>query len=196
MKADQRRAEIAALLKDTPDASSRSIAKAIGCSQATVVRDIAWLRGDSVIHLVNQVEGRGVSTTFAARAAQVNQPGRGDTLVERLRAEMKEQGLIPTSTEEELLAVAHDLADRIELLQGVVAEDGERLLLKGGRAVMHPALAEIRQCESTLSRVLAGIQTMEQPQVNRTKQRAAQARWRTKNRQRGLTEAETPVGHG
>lgn len=119
---------------------------------------------------------------------------RGDSLVASLRGEMSEQGLIPTSGEDELLAVAHDMADRIALLKGIIAVDGERRRSKDGRIFMHPAISEMRQCEATLSRVLAGIQTMETPQVDRTKQRAAQVRWRRNNRARGFTAAETPGG--
>ena len=104
--------------------------------------------------------------------------------MERLRAEMTEQGLIPTSTEDELLAVAWDLADRIEVLQRMVAVDGERRVGKDGNVRLHPALSEIRQCEATLARVVGGISTMAEPVVNRTKQRAAQARWRAHNAKR------------
>jgi hypothetical protein len=168
---EQRREAIRLLLEDDPMESQRAIAEAVGCSQATVARDIAKLSGDSsVIHLDSQ----GVSEP-------VPQVSRGELLVERLRAEMTEQGLIPTSGEEELLSVVADLADRIELLQRLVAVDGERRKLKDGSVRLHPALAEIRQCESTLSRVLGGINTIEVAPVNRTKQRAAQSRWRAHN---------------
>jgi hypothetical protein len=188
MNADQRRARIAALIADSPDASSRSIAKAVGCSQATVVRDLAFLRGDSVIHLsVNQFEQQAGSDVPP-------QPTRGDALVQRLTTEMTEQGLVPTSAEHELLGVVHDLADRIELLTGIVAEDGERRT-KDGRIFAHPFISEIRQLEAALARVLPSIQTMETPQKNVTKQRAAQTKWRRHNRQTGLTADETPVGH-
>ena len=188
MSPDERRRRIAALLADDPDASQRAIAKAVGCSQATVLRDIAKLRGGdpSVINLLNQAEPVDLSPRVS----------RGDALVERLRAEMKEQGLIPTSGEEELLTVAHDMADRIDLLQGIVAVDGERRRTKAGRIFMHPAISEIRQCEATLSRTLAGIQTMEAPQVNRTKQRAAQTRWRQHNLARVERDRRAADPHG
>ena len=60
---------------------------------------------------------------------------------------------MPTSAEEELLITAKDLADRIERLQQIVAVDGERKT-KDGRVQLHPGLAEIRQCELALSRVV------------------------------------------
>jgi DNA-binding Lrp family transcriptional regulator len=171
MRPEQRREAIARLLGDCPDASQRAIAEAVGCSQATVARDIAKLSGESsVIH----IDSQGVSPS-------VPQVSRGEALVERLRAEMTEQGLIPTSTEEELLAVAWDLADRVEVLQRMVAVDGERHVGKDGNVRLHPALSEMRQCEATLARVVGGINTMAEPAVNRTKQRAAQARWRSHN---------------
>jgi hypothetical protein len=62
-----------------------------------------------------------------------------------------------------------------------VAVDGERRVGKDGNVRLHPALSETRQCEATLARVVGGINTMAEPVVNRTKQRAAQARWRTHN---------------
>lgn len=174
MTPEQRREAIARLLEDCPEASQRVIAEAVGCSQATVARDIAKLSGESsVIH----IDSQGVSPS-------VPQVSRGEALVERLRAEMTEQGMIPTSTEEELLAVAWDLADRVEVLQRMVAVDGERRVGKDGTVRLHPALSEMRQCEATLARVVGGINTMAEPVVNRTKQRAAQARWRAHNAKR------------
>jgi hypothetical protein len=171
---EQRREAIARLLADCPDASQRMIADAVGCSQATVARDMAKLVGESS---VIRIDSPGVEPL-------VPQVSRGEVLAERLRAEMSEQGLIPTSGEEELLSVAGDLADRIEGLQRMVAVDGERWVGKDGGVRLHPALSEIRQCEATLTRVLGGINTMAEPVVNRTKQRAAQSRWRAHNAKR------------
>jgi endonuclease IV len=91
---------------------------------------------------------------------------------------MAEQGLIPTSGEEEQLTIVRDLADRIELLQAIVAVDGERQRTKDGRVVLHPGIAEMRQCEATLGRIVRGIQTMEEPAKNPVKQKAANTRWR------------------
>jgi predicted DNA-binding transcriptional regulator YafY len=167
MNADQRREAIRRLLEDTPDASQRAIAEAVGCSQPTVLRDIAKLRRDG---LVIRLDTQDVSSS---------QVSRGESLVERLRDEMAEQGLVPTSNEVELLAVVKDLADRIELLQRIVAVDGDRRKLKDGSIRLHPGLAEIRQCESTLARVLGGISTMAEPQKDPVKQRAANTRWRS-----------------
>lgn len=180
MTPDERRAAIASLLEDCPDASQRVIADAIGCSQATVARDMAKLSGDdSVIHI-------GDSQEFSPPALQVS---RGTELADRLRGEMAEQGLIPTSGEEELLTVVTDLADRIEVLQNMVAVDGERRVCKDGTVRLHPALSEIRQCEDTLARVVRGIQTMEDAPKNPVKQLAAQSRWRAHNMRRAAIAA-------
>jgi hypothetical protein len=181
---EQRREAIERLLADDPTASQRAIAEAVGCSQATVLRDIAKLRGESLVH----IDSEPVSLD--------SQETRGAALVARLRGEMAEQHLIPTSSEEELLAVAKDLADRIERLQRMVAADGERKKMKDGRVQLHPALAEIRQCEATLSRVVNGIQTMEAAPKNPVKQRAAQTRWRAHNLARVERDRRAADPHG
>lgn len=188
MTQDERRRPVAAALEADPDASQREIARAIGCSQATVMRDIAWLRGESaMIHLVGEDDSPPQQVS-----PQEPEPSRGDELVKRLRDEMKEQGLIPTSVEEEHLADARDLRNRIAELQDIVAVDGERRRTKDGRIFMHPAISEIRQSQAALARILAGINTMVEPQVNRTAQRAAQTRWRRKNMQR-MAAGDGPV---
>ncbi len=120
--------------------------------------------------MVNQLESVGITAP--------PQVSRGDALVARLRGEMAEQGLIPTSVEEEYLATAKHLADRIERLQLMVRRDGESRKLKDGRVLLHPAMAEIRQCESVLTRVMGGISTMETPAKDLKKQKTANTRWR------------------
>jgi hypothetical protein len=90
MTPDQRRQAVAAKLAEDPTLSQRTIAKAIGVSQKTVGRDIAalGLASDSPVTQVVALDD----------SPQVS---RGDSLVARLRGEMAEQGLIPTSVEEE-----------------------------------------------------------------------------------------------
>lgn len=171
MTPEERRQEVARLLADDPSLSQRDIAKLLGVSQTSVRRDMTALgvsRGSPVRRSGPQ-----------PLSPQVNgYVTRGDSLVARLRGEMAEQGLIPTSVEEEHLATAKDLADRIELLQAMVARDGESRKLKDNRIVLHPALAEIRQCESMLTRVVSGISTMEAAPKNPQKVKAAETRWR------------------
>ncbi len=179
--------------------SERAIAKRVGSSQPTVHRDIAALRGDSsVIHVVTEVESQEVSAQVSTpdeMPPPSDVPTRGEALVASLREEMAEQGLIPTSTEEAQLEIARDLADRAAQLQAIVAEDGECRRSQDGRIFAHPLLSEIRQCEATLSRIVGSISTTSEPVIDRQRQRAAQSRWRIRNRQTGLTAAETPVAH-
>ncbi|MGV0081734.1 hypothetical protein ACRUZW_26020 [Mycobacterium colombiense] len=171
MTPEGRRRAVKAMLDENPSMSQRAIAKALGCSQASIRRDMAAIgvfRGSPVTRVGPQ-----------SLPAQVNGGAtRGDSLVARLRGEMAEQGLVPTSVEEEHLATAKDLADRIERMQAMVARDGESRKLKDGRVLLHPALAEIRQCESVLTRVVGGISTMEDAPKNPKKAKAANTRWR------------------
>jgi hypothetical protein len=166
MTPDQRRQAVVAKLAEDPTLSQRTIAKALGVSQKTVGRDIAalGLASDSPVTQVVALDD----------SPQVS---RGDSLVARLRGEMAEQGLIPTSVEEEHLVTAKNLADRIERLQRMVERDGESRKADG-RIFLHPALAEIRQCESVLTRVVSAVSTMETAAKNAVKQKAANTRWR------------------
>lgn len=93
------------------------------------------------------------------------------------------------AAEEELITVVADLADRIEVLQQMVAVDGERRVGKDGNVRLHSALSEIRQSEATLARVVRGIQTMEDAPKNPVQQRAAQSRWRAHNLRRAAIAA-------
>jgi predicted DNA-binding transcriptional regulator YafY len=194
MTPDQRRKAIKRLLDDDPTLGQRAIAKALNVSQKTVSRDVVELRAAKawgVSQPVTHPDSQQVSRKVAEPSPQVS---RGDALVARLRAEVAEQGLVFTSTEEEQLTLAHDLADRIELLQDMIAADGESVAAKDGGVRLHPAIAEVRQQQGALSRTLAGINTMAQPMVNRSKQRAAESRWRVKHRATALTSEVTPSG--
>lgn len=174
MTPDERRQAVAKCLDDNPAMSQWAIAKQLGVSQKTISRDTAALGRVSVNQFVTKAGPQSVSP-------QVNSGmTRGDSLVARLRGEMAEQNLIPTSVEEEHLATAKSLADRIERLQRMVQRDGESRKADG-RIVLHPALAEIRQCESVLTRVVSGISTMEAAPKNPAKVKAAQTRWRAHN---------------
>jgi predicted DNA-binding transcriptional regulator YafY len=154
MTPDQRR-QVPDLLAEDPTLSQREIAKSIGVSQKTVSRDIAEVRAArrAAYDSPSPVESQPFSPQIS----------RGSALVARLRAEMAEQGLIPISTEEEQLALASEVADRISRLQRIIAADGERVKLADGRVVLHPAMAEVRQCEALLSRIVAHINTMAEP---------------------------------
>lgn len=165
MTADQRRQAVKAMLAEQPGMSQRAIAERLGTSQASVARDIAALR-----------ESSGESVTQPVAVGVSVQPSRGDSLVAAIVAEMKSNGLEPDSREEELLNVARRLADRLQVLDQLVARDGVSRTLKDGTVRLHPGLAESRQIEAVLTRALAGIQ-LEESHKNPTKQRAANARW-------------------
>lgn len=105
----------------------------------------------------------------------------GRALVERIIQDMAARGLEPDAREREQLTVAEGLANQIEELKNDVQVLGYSSRLKSGRVVMHPAVAEIRQASATLSKVLSAIDMGEGLPVNRTKQAAAQARWRAHN---------------
>jgi hypothetical protein len=173
---EQRRRAVERLLADDPSMSQWAIAKVLGCSQKRISRDMAALGRVSMNEFVTKPATKPGPQRVSP---QVNGGmSRGDSLVARLRGEMAEQGLIPTSVEEAHLVTAKDLADRIELLQAMVATDGERRKLKDGRMQLHPALAEMRQCESVLTRVVSAVQTMDAAPKNPVKQKAANTRWR------------------
>jgi hypothetical protein len=91
-----------------------AIAKALGVNQKTINRDVAELH-----------QGHDSRVTHTVPLHYSQHVSWGDSLVARLRGEIAEQGLIPTSTEEKLVWAARDLAGRIEMLQRMVASDGE-----------------------------------------------------------------------
>jgi hypothetical protein len=174
MTPEERRQAVKAALDDDPSLSQRVIAKALGVSQKTVNRDMAALgitRDSRDSPPVKHISPEGISALLSCYVT------RGDSLVARLRAEMEEFGLIPTSGEEEALITAKGLADRIENLERMVARDGESRKA-GGRIVLHPGIAEIRQLSAVLTRVVASIATTTAaPAGNAQKRRAADARW-------------------
>lgn len=178
MKPEQRRQAVKALLDETPTMSQWAIAKALGCSQKTISRDMAAL---GLVSANEFAPNRAKQPVLRPVPVQVNGGmTRGDSLVARLRGEMAEQKLIPTSAEEEHLLTAKSLADRIERLEAMIERDGMSRKVDG-RIVLHPAMAEARQCAAVLTRVVSGIQTMEAAPKNPVKQRPANSRWRRHN---------------
>ncbi|OKH66260.1 hypothetical protein EB74_04705 [Mycobacterium sp. SWH-M5] len=105
----------------------------------------------------------------------------GAALVARIRADMDAEGLVPDGREEELLAVAEALQDRIVELEALIAADGLRHVSDSGMVRLHPAVAEVRQTRMALTRALAGIQLADEGSKDPAKQRAAQTRWRAHN---------------
>lgn len=115
---------------------------------------------------------------------RTNSKSAGDVLIERITADMREAGLAPDGREFEWLEQARHLANRIAELEECISADGLTVVLNSGRAVLHPAVAEVRQHRAALARVLAGIQMEETNVKDPTKQKAAQAKWRAHNEAR------------
>ena len=114
-----------------------------------------------------------------ARREPEQAQSKGDALVADIRAEMDADGCEPTATEEALLRLAHELADRIDVLERIVAADGVMLTSSTGVVRMHPGAVEHRQLALALARVLGGIVIGDSSTEgkNPVKQRAARARW-------------------
>lgn len=110
-------------------------------------------------------------------------PSRGTVLVDAIRAEMDAIDCDPTATEEALLRLACDLADRLDRLERVVARDGELLTSAAGVVRVHPGAIEARQLATSLARVLSGVVIGETDGSKKdpAKIRAAQTRWRAHN---------------
>lgn len=118
-------------------------------------------------------------------------PSAGAALVASIRAEMDEDEIDPSATEEALLRLASELADRIAKLEAVIAADGEILTSATGAIRMHPAAVEHRQLALALARVLGGIVIGDSGAgKNPVKQRAAQARWAARDKQRAARERQ------
>lgn len=111
-------------------------------------------------------------------------PSRGSLLVAAIRSEMDGLDLIPTASEEALLRLACDLADRLDRLERVVEREGELLVAANGTVRMHPGAVEARQIAMALARVLAGVvigETTDNSKKSPAKVKAAATRWRAHN---------------
>lgn len=104
----------------------------------------------------------------------------GAELRRRVVADMQAHGLEPDGREEEVLALAEKLADRLEALERVIEAEGMTWVSKGGVARLHPAIPQARQTTSALARVLSSVQMIDSVK-SPVKQAAAQARWRQHN---------------
>jgi hypothetical protein len=104
----------------------------------------------------------------------------GAALVARLTAEMDAEDLEPDAKEVELLTIAEALQDRIVELESVIESEGLSITSKSGVVHLNPAVGEARQTRAALARVISGIQLRDDGK-DPTKQRAANARWRSHN---------------
>lgn len=113
-----------------------------------------------------------------------NSKSVGDAVVDGILADLDEADREPDGREVVWLEQARHLANRIAELEECISNDGLTVVLNSGRAVLHPAVAEVRQHRAALARVLAGIQMEETSVKDPTKQKAAQAKWRAHNEAR------------
>lgn len=116
-------------------------------------------------------------------------PSPGADLVAAILAEMKAEGVEPDAKEHALLTTARQLVDRLDALEQIIARDGEMVTGTNGTTRVHPAIAEHRQLAATLPKVLAGIVVGDTAVAkDPVKQRAANARWARRDREREAAE--------
>lgn len=116
----------------------------------------------------------------------------GQLLLRRIRAQLREDGLVPDARDEALLDTAARLSDRMADLEAMIAADGERTMSDSGFVRMHPGVAEYRQHAVALAKVLSSVAMAESVAgKNPAKVRAATTRWRAHNvaKQRPATVA-------
>jgi hypothetical protein len=114
----------------------------------------------------------------------------GRAMIKRIVADMASRGLEPDAKECELLDLAEGLADQLVALRRNVKAQGVSTTLESGRIVANPAVAQINTTSLALARVLGQISIDVAPPINRTKQRAAQARWSAHNEAKQRWEAK------
>ncbi|WP_280246351.1 hypothetical protein [Nocardia abscessus] len=100
----------------------------------------------------------------------------GQRLVEAIVSDLNDAGLEPDSRDSALLDTAKRLRDRMEELETMVSEDGERTVSATGMVRLHPGIAEARQHAVALAAVLSKI-ALDLSGKDPVKQRAAQSRW-------------------
>lgn len=177
MNTDERRQAVAEILADNPQATQRQIASALGCSQASIRRDMAWLRRDSV---VTQAAAQGVS-------AQVNS-GDSQRIVAALNAELAEAAkaagheLVWSAAEADIIGMVAAAVDRrVELSAQYAACDNVNVKLK--------LATEIRLLEQSIARLYRQVSTeIPGPQsvTSMKASRAAHSRWdRERMKQQG-----------
>jgi hypothetical protein len=105
----------------------------------------------------------------------------GALLVERIIADMAAHQLEPDQRDKELFSVVADIANEIEDLKQVVADEGRTVELPDGRLVMHGAVVELRLQRAALAKLLSSLK-LDGPGVkDPVKQHAARTRWAAHN---------------
>ncbi len=109
----------------------------------------------------------------------------GDRLVKSIEADMRDLGGEPDAKDRALLNTASRMTNRLAALEALIATEG---LVIEGRA--NPALAECRQLELALQRVLGGIIISDDVRPKDPKKvRASQTRWRAHNEAKARYES-------
>jgi hypothetical protein len=120
-------------------------------------------------------------------AKKTRQASRGELLVQSILAEMAELGVVPTSTEDEVLVMASTLADRLAELEEIISDEGLMITTSRGDSKINPAATEHRMITVALARVLGSISFSDVTspatgkKTNPTKARSARARWRQRD---------------
>ena len=119
----------------------------------------------------------------AAVSARDGYGPAGRELVAAIEAQLATDGLEPDARDRQLLDVAARLVDRMEMLQAMVAADGERTISATGVVRLHPAIGELRQHSIAVSKTLAAVALAETSGARKDpdKVRAAETRWRAHN---------------
>lgn len=173
MNTEQRRQAVVAILAVEPDASGRSIAKRLGCSQSNIRRDLLLLRPESPGE--SPPESPGAPST----SGQVS-GSESTRIVAALNAELaaasKASGkdLVWSTAEADVIAMIAARVDRrTELTAAWEATDNVNVRLK--------IASELRLTEEAIARLYRQVST-EVPQtmssVARKAQHAANSRWR------------------
>ncbi|MCX4095335.1 hypothetical protein [Nocardia sp. alder85J] len=117
---------------------------------------------------------------MARKLAAVPVKSAGDLLVDTLLADIDEADLEVDSRGRELLETIRQLRDRMESLQQVIAEDGERSVSASGIVRLHPGIAEYRAHARTLALLVARV-NVDSPNKDADKVKAAESRWAVHN---------------
>lgn len=177
MTSEERRQAVAEILAEEPQATQRRIASRLRVSQATIRRDVAWLRRDSV---VTRAAEQGVS-------AQVNS-GDSQRIVAALNSELaasaKESGrdLVWSAAEADVIGMIAAAVDRrVELSSAYAVCDNVNVKLK--------LATELRLLEQSIGRLLRQVNTdVPAPQsvTSMKAQRAANSRWNRERMMKGV----------
>lgn len=173
MNTEQRRQAVVAILAVEPDATGRSIAKRLGCPQASIRRDLLRLRPESPPESGGESPG-------APRTSGLVRSDDAQRIIAALNAELAESAkaagheLVWSATEQDVLdMIAAEVDRRVELTAQYAACEKVDTRLK--------IATELRLLEGAISRLYRQVSTEvpgPQSSVSRKAQHAANSRWR------------------